>query len=109
MPARLIRLLVPVPPPPARPFRPRDDKDQRVADALMRIPVDRMNRHDWVRIGMALHSHFGAAGLRLWEEWSRQSEHHNRPGLVKTWKSFKAGGVTVATVFHYAREHRHVA
>lgn len=60
------------------------------------------SREDWLRIGMAIHSvDDSAAGLAIWESFSRQSEK-NRPGeCERQWRSFKAektGGVSVATI-----------
>jgi putative DNA primase/helicase len=68
-----------------------------------------MDRRRWVQIGMALKAHFGDSGLELWDAWSRQSEHYDRKGLERTWRSFRRSGVTIATVFHYAREYRRAA
>ena len=57
-----------------------------------------------MRVGMALKAHLGDRGMELWDAWSGQSEQYDRKGL-KTWNSFRGGGVTVATIFHLAREH----
>ena len=98
-PLQLIELLRP-PPPPAQTFRPRSDDDQRIVDALDRIPMGRIGRAEWIAIGMALKSHFGdKRGLALWDKFSR-GEHYDRKGLERRWKSFKGSGVTIATIFH---------
>ena len=75
----------------------------------MTIPTEAMDRWNWVQIGMALKAHFGDGGLELWDAWSRQSEHYDRRGLERAWRSFRRGGVTIATVFHYAREYHRAA
>jgi hypothetical protein len=101
-PPWLIRLLTPPPRKPAQPFRPRSDDDQRVVDALRRIPSD--ERETWLRVGMALRSHFGESGLDLWNRWSASSEKYDANAQERAWRSFRGDGVSIATVFFYARE-----
>jgi hypothetical protein len=86
----------------SRAWLPRDDDDERIADALERIPAD--GRDMWLEVGMALHAHLGEAGRDLWDSWSRTSPKYDARDQDRTWRSFgKRSGVTIATVFHYAR------
>ena len=103
--AEILAAFQPIERPPARTWRARSHDDERVRVALMSIPTESMDRCKWVQIGMALKAHFGDSGLELWDAWSRQSQHYERKGLERVWRSFRRGGVTIATVFHYAREH----
>ena len=103
--AEILAAFRPIERPPARTWRVRSDDDERVRAALMSIPTEAMDRCKWVQIGMALKAHFGDSGLELWDAWSRQSQHYDRKGLERVWRSFRRGGVTIATVFHHAREH----
>jgi hypothetical protein len=107
--AEILAAFQPIERPAARTWRPRSDDDARVRSALMSISTEAMDRRRWVQIGMALKAHFGDSGLELWDAWSRQSEHYDRKGLERTWRSFRRSGVTIATVFHYAREYRRAA
>ena len=107
--AEILAAFQPIERPPARTWRARSDDDERVRAALMSIPIEAMDRCKWVQIGMALNAHFGDSGLELWDAWSRQSQHYDRKGLERVWRSFRRGGVTIATVFHYARERRRAA
>lgn len=58
---------------------------------------------DWLRIGMALHSWDSSAGLALFVEWSRGGSSFKAGEPETKWSSFKAGGVTVATLFAAAK------
>jgi putative DNA primase/helicase len=75
----------------------------------MTIPTAASDRWQWVQIRMALKAHFGDGGLALWDEWSRQSEHYDRRGLERVWRSFRGSGLTIGTVYHYAKEYRRAA
>jgi Primase C terminal 2 (PriCT-2)/RepB DNA-primase from phage plasmid len=103
--AEILAAFRPIERPPARTWHARSDDDERVRAALMSIPAEAMDHCKWVQIGMALRAHFGDSGLELWDAWSRQSQHYDRNGLERVWRSFRRSGVTIATVFHYAREH----
>ena len=107
--AEILAAFQPIERPAARPWHPRNDDDERVRSALMSIPTEAMDRWKWVQIGMGLKAHFGEGGLELWDGWSRQSEHYDRRGLERVWRSFRRSGVTIATVFHYAGEYRRAA
>ena len=90
----------------SRAWRPRCDDDQRIANALQRIPAE--DREVWLRVGMALRGHFGDVGRTIWDEWSTTSQKYDPRTQERVWKSFRGGGVTIATIFHLARERAHV-
>jgi hypothetical protein len=92
---------------PPRRWLPRTDDDHRVRDALRLIPAD--DRETWWRVGAALKSHFGDVGRGLWDSWSASSEKYDPRTQERIWKSFRRSGVTIATIFHLAREHSRVA
>jgi hypothetical protein len=52
-------------------WKPRDNEDERIRDALNAINAD--DRAIWLECGMALKAHMGEAGRPLWDSWSRQS------------------------------------
>jgi Primase C terminal 2 (PriCT-2)/RepB DNA-primase from phage plasmid len=81
----------------------RDDgEDQRIRDALFR--VDATERHVWLTIGMAIEAHYGDAGRSLWDEWSATApDKYSLDDQDRVWRSFKGSGVTIGTLFHYAR------
>jgi putative DNA primase/helicase len=72
-----------------------------VKAALAFIPAD--DYAIWLKVGMALK----AAGLTsdMWEEWSSKSEKWSDGECQKKWDSFKRSGITLGTVFHYAKQH----
>lgn len=108
-PDRLIRKLTPPPAPPPRPFVPRDDDEERVRNALQRIPA--YDREVWLRVGMSLKSHFGERGRTLWDEWSATCpEKFDPKAQIKVWRSFRRGGVGIGTIFWLSsRTARHAA
>ena len=81
----------------------RDDgEDQRIRDAL--FSIDATERIVWYTIGMALQAHYGQAGRALWDEWSATvKDKHDPADQDRVWESFKGSGVTIATLFHYAK------
>jgi hypothetical protein len=60
----------------------------------------------WIRIGQALHDAFGDQGSKLWGKWSSGgSKYKDQADIDAHWRSFqKGGGVSIASLFHYARE-----
>ncbi|MGA3887653.1 phage/plasmid primase, P4 family [Ralstonia nicotianae] len=78
-------------------------EEGRICAALEYVPAD--DRDQWCRIGMSLQSEFGDAGFDIWDAWSQRSERYNERDARSVWKSFKGGGITIATLFKVAREH----
>jgi len=75
-----------------------------VETALQHIPPH--DRDTWVRLAMAVKSEFGEAGRETWESWSRGAENYRAADAAAVWRSAKeSGGVTIATLFHTAKEH----
>lgn len=86
----------------AAPVPHHDDLVQRVNRALQVIPAD--DRQVWITVGMALHSHFGGAGLAMFNEWSSKSAKYDEQEAERQWNSFKPnGGITIRTLFWLAR------
>lgn len=71
--------------------------------ALACIPAD--DRDLWLRMGMALKSEFADSGLELFETWSEGAANFDTKAVASVWKSFKAGGVTIATLIAEAKTH----
>jgi hypothetical protein len=76
--------------------------------ALAAIPA---NQHDsWVKVGMALkdldwQTNEGDIGFDLWVAWSETCPEKFALSVCEDrWRSFKRSGVTVATIFHMAKE-----
>lgn len=48
-------------------------------------------REKWLEVGMALHHEFdgSAAGFKLWDDWSRQSDKYVAKDMKTVWKSFR--------------------
>jgi hypothetical protein len=87
---------------PSKGLQRDDSEDRRIRDALFSIPAD--ERHVWLTMGMAIESHYGDAGRALWDEWSLTAkDKYDERDQDKTWRSFKGSGVTIATLFHYAK------
>jgi putative DNA primase/helicase len=74
----------------------------RVESALQFIsPIE---RGVWVSMGMALKSEFGDVALELWLDWSRGADSFKEQDARAVWKSFKGTGVSMASLYHEARQ-----
>lgn len=74
----------------------------RAASALQFIsPVD---RNTWVSMGMALQSEYGDAARDIWTDWSRSADSFNEVSARSVWRSFKGTGISIATLFHEAKQ-----
>lgn len=61
----------------------------KAAEALSRLSQRRKDSYrEWIEVGMSL-SGLGPAGLQLWEDWSRGSEHYEEGACEQHWRSFK--------------------
>jgi len=78
-------------------------EEDRIRAALSHVPAD--NRETWVQMGMAIKSELGEPGFDLWDEWSRTGEGYREADARSVWRSFKGGGLTIATLFSEAITH----
>lgn len=82
-------------------------EQQRVAEALSRIPPWGIDYDQWLSVLMAVHAEFGDAGLPMVEAWA-----DGAPGEVaRKWRTFKSEGnetgvVGIGTVFALAQGKR---
>lgn len=67
------------------------------------IPPD-CSRDEWLAIGMGLRDEFGDAAFPLWDQWSQGSQKYKPKEMACVWRSFNGGGVSIASVIHYAQE-----
>jgi phage/plasmid primase-like uncharacterized protein len=78
--------------------------DSEVEDALEYIDPN-IPRDEWVRVGMALKSELGDAGLAVFDAWSQGGERYDKANLLSTWRSIASNGATrIGTLFHMAKE-----
>ena len=76
--------------------------------ALAHIPAT-LPRHEWARVGMAIKSEFpDEGGYDLFFEWSATAPDFKASDCRTAWKSFKAGGVTMGTLLHLAKQNGYV-
>jgi hypothetical protein len=76
-----------------------------IADALKHIPAD-IDRHSWIRIGMALKAALGNPGFELWDAWSSTGTKYDASEMHAQWRSFPADGrITAGTLFFLAKQH----
>ncbi|WP_322008283.1 AAA family ATPase [Paraburkholderia tropica] len=75
-------------------------EEERIRTALGYVPAD--DRETWVHMGMAVKAELGEGGFDLWDEWSRTSDSYRESDARAVWRSFKAGGITIATLFKEA-------
>jgi hypothetical protein len=76
-----------------------------IAEALKHIPAD-IDRHSWIRIGMALKAALGNPGFELWDAWSSTGTKYDAGQMHDQWRSFPADGrITAGTLFYFATQH----
>lgn len=78
-------------------------EEERIRAALSHVPAE--DRDTWVQMGMAIKAELGEGGFDLWDDWSRTGESYNTSDARTVWRSFKASGITIATLFKTAIEH----
>jgi hypothetical protein len=83
-------------------WHPQHDDDEQIRDAIFAINAD--DRLVWRDIGMALKDHYSDPGRALWDQWSRTSKKYDDKEQDKAWRSFRRQGITIATLFHHAKQ-----
>lgn len=100
---------------------PAEDEEQwwevmpdwsRIGSALDAIPISERDDREacWLPTGMALHnvSRGSAAGLEIWNQWSKASSKFDLRDQQRVWKSFGDGGarpVGIGTLFQLAQQY----
>lgn len=85
------------------------DQEASIRAALAVVPAD--SRDVWIRVGMALKSTCAKEqAFAIWTDWSKTSSKFDARTQRKQWDSlreFRMSGteVTIATLFHVAKEH----
>lgn len=78
-------------------------EEERIRAALSYVPAD--DRDTWVQMGMAIKAELGEAGFDFWDDWSRSASSYSESDAKSVWKSFRSGGITIASLFKRAIEH----
>jgi putative DNA primase/helicase len=86
----------------SREWHPQHDDDEQIRDAIFAINAD--DRMIWRDVGMALKDHYSDGGRALWDDWSRTSKKYDDKEQEKAWRSFRRQGITIATLFHHAKQ-----
>ena len=79
-----------------------------IIDALQHIDPD-CHHDEWKQIGMAIHHwcNGSTAGREIWRQWSTTGQQYdsNADKMINSaWKSFKAQGITVASLIRKAKD-----
>ena len=85
---------------------PQEPDDIGKAASAMQFISPDIDYDQWIAIGQALHTAFGAQGKNLWHSWSANGSLYEGDRNIDThWKSFgKKEGVTLGTLFHLAKQ-----
>ena len=70
-------------------------------EALSRISPE--DYSTWVRIGMAIKSKMGDAGLEAWKAWSSAGSSYNEREIPRKWASFRRSGIGFGTIVAEAK------
>lgn len=85
-------------------YQPRDVSEKEIAEALRHIPKQQ-DYLDWVRVLMAVHDVYpNYTGVSLIESWS-PGYRGEVEAKFKSFDETAKSGVTVATLFHMAKQH----
>ncbi len=88
---------------------PIDEIEAHIAD--LDLPTWCDDREGWIKLGMALHHEFDGSseGLRIWNEFSKQSKKFDARVSKQQWRSFRGSDqpVTFASVIKAANDHRY--
>lgn len=80
--------------------------EARIRDALDAIPCGSVDRDEWIRVGMALHSLGWPDGLDIWDAWSSSDSARYKPGeCARKWRGFKAGTIDHTYLIHLAQRY----
>jgi hypothetical protein len=83
---------------------PADAADAEEVRELLSFVDPDLPYGEWLAVLMALHDHFGDAGLALAEEWSARGAKYAPGEVAAKWRGFKpGGGVGIGTVAEMAR------
>lgn len=66
--------------------------------------IDSEDRDIWIKVGMALKSQFGEAGLAMWDEWSSDAPNYDGGSIQHDWNSLTPNNISAASIFHLAQQ-----
>lgn len=81
--------------------------DYQKAAAIVSVLAEMViDYQDWIKIGMALHSAFGAQGKVLWDSFMN-NPNYNTPQIVMDthWRSFAGNRVSLGSLFYVAQKY----
>lgn len=84
-------------------IREKNDSECEHARHLLKLIAPRDDYDSWLSVGMALHS-TDESLLDDYIDWSRGSSFFDEKECIEKWSSFKGSGVTIATLYHLAKE-----
>lgn len=77
----------------------------KIMGALLHVPAS-CEYETWLKIGMALKSECGMAGLQIWDNWSKASESYPGAGALRAkFASFDRSDVKIGTLYFYAQQY----
>ena len=66
--------------------------------------VDNSDRELWIKMGAALKTELGDAGIEIFDDWSQSSDRYDNSSAKSVWKSLKPGFVNIGSLFYEARK-----
>ena len=81
--------------------------DTKLTHETIRTALSYVDAHDrevWVRMGMAVKTHFGESGFDMWDRWSATADNYNQKDARTVWRSLKEfGGTTIRSLLFEAK------
>ena len=76
----------------------------KIKEALTYISPD-VDYLEWVKVGMALKSELGEAGIDVWDNWSKNGlKYTGRKEILYRWATFTSQGVNIGSLYALAKD-----
>jgi hypothetical protein len=84
-----------------------EEPDETIKNAIAYLAQQKLDYHDWIKIGMALYHQYGENGKPLWDMFADNPHYRDtQRQLDRRWKSFRtATGISAGSIIHIAQQY----
>jgi hypothetical protein len=80
-----------------------DDETDKINELLSKLGTHRFKYNDWLKIGMIIKN--SKCDIKVWIDWSKNSNDFNEEECIKKWKSFDTNGkINIGTLVNMVYE-----